>query len=181
MFLSILSKLGVPFILFILGLSIGGGLVYKYMDKTALIKAQRNEIANLNKANANLVILNANLKFNLDNNNLSVIHLESQIGVLEMQNDFIKKQELNAESSILKYVRINKQLVLILQNSEQSNISNTSARINAQSSATQFINPVKFTDAVSADLLRCNLYIIQLNNLIDWIQSNITYYNGLTK
>lgn len=166
---TILYKFRASILLFIIGSFFGGGMIYKY--KEAHIIQQQNEIQSLIKANKDL-------KFNIENNNKSQIIFESRIALLDKQNEMLKEQESEMEYSLRKHVRINNQLLLILQNGETHSISNTSTRINEESNSLKFIDPVEFTKAINTDFLQCNKNIVQLNTLIDWINANISYYNG---
>jgi len=183
MLASIVSKLGVPLILFIFGALVGAYFSYQYTDKNTLIKALDIQNQSLVMENNNLIKINNGLKFNLTNNNNSLSRLEIQLTTAKTNMEILNDKFKNSESSIRKYVRINQQLVRHLAEVEQSSnrvsgISNASRSANEESISANFVDPVKFTNAVAKNIHQCNMYILQLNELIDWNLNNLKYYNG---
>lgn len=178
---TFLNRFKFSFVFLFVGFFLGAYVSYKYENKKNIIYNQQVEIDKLKTENGNLLRSNNSLQFSIKTNNDSIIKLESSNAILEQQNEIVQKQYDDTKISLNKHVKLTSQLLFILQNSEQSNgvskLPNSSARIKAESSATQLVNSDRVINAIKADLLQCNKYIIQLNTLID----NVNTYLGISK
>ena len=177
----ILNKLGVPVILFVAGLLIGGLVVNKYKDNTVLLKLQNEKIQSLVLTNESLQKVNKALNFNIENSSKSISQLDSKLSVMDLQKREVQYQYEKVKNN-LNSCKFNEQLLFVLQNAEQSNglssLPNAASEINDKGAALKFADAGEVVEAIKQDLFKCNGYILQLNALIDNIESNANYYNG---